>query len=138
MGTLISKLEEIESLDFKPFPTRPTGVGKIVRVEGSLFATALKSDRVIYTTATISRQAAFLRSDWPWLPTVLKALVRLNVVSPSVAKKHKEDSERVAKMSEARHELEYLLDRLEREYDLKLTAAQIKKIEQVAETGEVA
>ncbi len=126
MGSLFSKHKELSSLQFRPFPTRPVQWLRVVRVGGTLIVGMGKTGE-LYTNGNISKKVAYLRGDWPFLPELLTALVRLGVVSKDVADDHKKDAEEVSK----RRDAEWLLKRLPRElgaHGLKLTPGQMKKL----------
>ena len=129
MGTLISKIPELDRLRFVPFPTRPRAMEKVVRA-GHLVIGLGKNGK-LYATGQLGQKAAFLPGSWPWLDEVLTALVRLGKIDQSVADRHAELVQERELRGDARHLLDSL-DKDLRKHGLRLTKHQQAKLRKAA------
>lgn len=129
MAIVISAVKEIDNLRFTPFPSRPTPMKKLIRIDGQLVGVG--ENGTLYADGALAKNHAYGIAEWGWLPSLLRALIKLGVVKPEVAKEHQEICRRRDRQREAASVIEYDIPRLEK-LGVKLTNSQLQKLRKAA------
>ena len=121
--TVMSKNQKIRSLTFRKVPRRLVGA-TVIKVDG--LTVVMSRNGELYCDAIAGY--AFLPGAWPWQEPLMKALVKLGVVSQDDVDGHMA----CADAAEARSERRAAADAISRHVEtlgLKLTKVQLKRIE---------
>ena len=125
MGIICSSVPEIDDLYFKELPSsRPVKIEKVVRI-GRTFV--MKAENGTLYSNSVGR-FAYLPGKWPWVEDVMKALVKLKVITPVQMKAHLDHCNR----NDMRKKKEYALadmKRLSKEFGIKFTKKQMSILE---------
>lgn len=134
--SLISTYSEIQNLRFEKFPTRPTGIKKIIRIDS--FILAVSNTGIIYTNSKLISNYAWGMSYNPnkhWIGRILLGLVKLGVIDKKIYDGHCEFCRKNSAMTDAEYDLDHI-EKVLNEYGVSLSDEQRQKIEVVKETGE--
>jgi hypothetical protein len=124
MGTIISSVPEIDSLNFEQMPSsRPVAIEKAVRC-GSAYILKGKNGRLY---SNVIGKFAYVPGRWPWQNDVMKGLVKLGAITKEQMEAHLLRCSEVAGITEKRRDLQEL-KRLEKKYGLDLKPSQIKAV----------
>lgn len=100
-AVLISAEDEVQNIRFVRFPTKPTAIAKVVRVENEIVA-LLKNGRVA-CSRDLGRWAYPPSASKFWRDPITEALVRLGVISREARDRHLAECERARERDRLRH-----------------------------------
>lgn len=126
MGRMISNESEIHNLRFRPFPTKPVNV-RIVRSGNVMIG--IGKNGTVYTNSRAALNGAFVIGDWPWTDATMRALVSMGVISQDVVDRHMADVEKRS-LEQSRKRAYESLAELSKEFGIKFTDAQLRKIKE--------
>lgn len=85
MGTMMSPVDDLEHLEFRPIPKKPAAL-RVVCVDGIIVAVG--PGGALYTNAEPLCKSAHCVRKWHWSERVLAALSALGVISEAARDKH--------------------------------------------------
>ena len=117
MGSMISSDPMIDELWFTPFPTKPITMSKVVRVGQHLYG--LGKSKQIYTTSRLAENICYSMADWGFLDDVMKALLRLGVITKDQAIAHTNRVKEVCDQRDLKYDQE-TVDRILKKHGTKI------------------
>lgn len=126
MGSLISRVPKIDKLDFKPFPSRPIRVERMIRVDDVVIA--VTANGTLYTNSRAARNAAYAHGNWPWQEPTMRALVKLGVISQEQMDEHLAYTELLVSNRDKQYARDDL-ERLEKRFGIKIPKRELKKLD---------
>lgn len=127
---MLSRYDEIDSLDFAPMPSKPVSMVKVVTCDG--VTVGIGKHGRLYTDCHAGNNAAHMPGNWRWDRGLFQCLVKLGLVSKATVARHQALTKARRESDSAQSTIKYTVPKLE-EYGIKLTAAQMRKLTDVAE-----
>ena len=121
MATICSSVPEIDCLYFHEMPSsRPVKIEKVVRVGGTY---VMKGENGKLYSNSVGK-FAYVPGKWPWVNDMMKALVKLKVITPEQMKAHLDHCDRNEKIRSKKYALEDL-KRINKDFGIKFTKEQM-------------
>ncbi len=130
MGMIMSPINEIDNLYFRPIPNRRMISGRISLVDRVIIV--LGDDGQLYANTPISDGMAYYPGIWPWTKSAMQALVRLKVITQAVADEHMRRCTLIDRKRSAGHALDYITTALA-EHGLTLPQEHIDRLTAIKE-----
>lgn len=121
MGIICSSVPEIDCLYFKEMPSsRVVKIEKIVRV-GKTYV--MKGENGSLYSNNVGK-FAYVPGQWPWVNDMMKALVKLKVITQDQMKAHLDHCDKNDKAKKKKYALDDI-KRLTKDFGIKFTDEQI-------------
>lgn len=134
-ANLISPVKSVDQLWFEPLHRSQGVKGKVYSIQGKFPAQSVVivvgDNGKLYGNNPLSKNAAYVPGDWPWVKSVLQLMKKANLITAKAMQDHLDHCETKSKRRRAKNLLEHTANRLQ-EFDIRLTPTQKRKLEAAA------